>query len=811
MNKRQAKDSPRKGDPQFSSGFQAGWSAEAGRWLTKEGKFSTRSKVLAENATVSKDNFGGSAKFRFPTPITSNFEIIESVLYNGDSNAPMSGVGGVLNTMVQSSLGYGNRMQASYEAGLNKWSKDRGNKMLGVKGFDKTPESKPMPNYMPVQIQTRFSLAEHYYNTDGDVMNIVDAPIELLSRKIDVICGDKRLRTEIETFIAEKNLEAVISQMWSVMREYGQAYPFEIWDDPDNPRDLISIVHLPPKSVHIGYNWAYGLSSDYAGADAWTESLLNAVFPPAMFKILMRHWNDSPMYEIPANGVLLSGNFLRPVFDRNRDWMRYSMPMISRVFRELVDRVVYQDSVRALVEGYKYQLWVIKLGDADHIPLPQEIAAVRQMVTDVSGDRTGMFVWRNAPFEVEVHAPKGLQEMISNDYYGGITKEILRKMGITSQVISGETPGTLGSAGGRGAAADKGDMNVQLFFERSRYQSRQILDWLVALTKKWVRNNTLGKKLPVKELNSLSFDFAPTYVEMAGRVSEIYGPMYRDGALSHHTYVGAAGLKGDIELSYKEDETDARESGLLNPPVTFAQMVVNAQGDTKTVEQTEPQGSPDKAMEQNNAAQDRGNLPQKMTAADFIQPIALNPSFNVTMPQPQQTFNIDARQPEQPAPVTNVTVEAAQINLPEQPAPVVNVEAPEVNVHVPRQIMPDVNINVPRQPAPVVNVAPPNVVVEAAQVDVHVPEQPAPVVTVEAAQIHIEKPDPIVPVVNVDVHVPEQPAPVVNVEAPDVTVLNQVQPTPVNIENQVIVPKKDEPKVVEFEYDKEGNIIRAKG
>ncbi len=818
MPKKIVKDKPHKGDPKFIANVQAGWNAKAGRWFEANGKFSTREKVLAANI-AKPENYGGKVNFRIPTPITSSFEILETTMFNGEADVPMAGVGGVLNAITQSTVGYRNQMSASYDRSVSKWENDRRNKMMGVQGFDKTPEDKPVPNFMPVQIQTKYSLAEHYYNTDGDVANITDAPIELLSRRIDVICSDKRLRTEVETFIHSHNLESIMSELWSIMREYGQSYPFEVWDDPDNPKELIDIIPLPPKSVHIGYNWAYGLSPNYVGANAWSQSLLNSVFPPAMFRVLMRHWDDSPMYEIPAGGVLLPGTNLRPLFDRRRSYLRYSMPPISRVFRELVDRTIYQDSVRALVEGYKYQLWVVKVGDADHIPLPQEIAAVKDMMNGIAGDRTGTLVWRDAPFTVEVHAPKGLQEMLSNDYYGGLTREILRKMGITAQVIDGETPGTLGSVGGRGSASEKGDINVQLFFEKARYQAKQVTDWLYYLVEKWVRYNSAGRKLPVKALDALSFDFAPTYAEMAGRIKEIYGPMYRDGALSHHTYTRAAGLKGDIELDYKEEETPAREKGLLNPPVTFSQMVVNAKGDTKEVAQTEPKGSPDAAGEQNNAAQDRGTV-SKMKGEEEYRP----PEIHVHMA-------------EQPAPVVNVG--APIVNMPEQQPTTINVAASEIpapNVTVNNEISqptfspkiivnppsvqvapPYVNVNVPEAQPPVINVAAPNVTVEAAQINV--PEQPAPVVnveapnvtveapnvTVEAAQIHVEAPDPIAP--NVHVNIPAA-QPIIHVDAPEVHITNEVNPTPVTVENEIVLPEKKDKKI-KFKYDRDGNIIGA--
>jgi hypothetical protein len=486
-----------------------------------------------------------------------------------------------------------------------------------------------------------------------------------------------------------------------------------------------------------------------------------------------------------------------------------------------VDRTIYQDSARALVEGYKYQLWVVRLGDPDHIPLPQEITAVKDMMNGIAGDRTGTLVWRDAPFVVEVHVPKGLGEMLSNDYYGGLTREILRKMGITAQVIDGETPGTLGSVGGRGSSSEKGDINVQIFFEKARYQADQILDWLIYLAKKWVRYNSAGKKLPVKSLDSLSFDFAPTYAEMAGRIEKIYGPMYRDGALSHHTYTRAAGLNGDVELDYKKEESDARDNGLLNPPVTFSQMVVNAKGDTKEVAQTEPQGSPDKAGEENNAAQDRGESP-KMRAGVDSQPIIINNIMQKPEAPPAPIYNagdVIVNNPKQDAPIINVAAaEPANVTINNQvePTPVeinntvqpATVSAPPIHVSA---AAPQIDVHLPAQEPPIVNVAAPNVTVEAAQINM--PEQPAPVVnveapnvTVEAAQIHVAAAEQVQPTIHVNVPAAQ---PVINVAAPEVHVTNEVPAPEVTVNNEIVMPEKKDQKI-EFEYDRNGNIVGAR-
>jgi hypothetical protein len=225
-----------------------------------------------------------------------------------------------------------------------------------------------------------------------------------------------------------------------------------------------------------------------------------------------------------------------------------------------------------------------------------------------------MFVWRDSPLTVEVHIPKGLDQMIGNEYGGTLTKNFFRKMGISSEIISWEIPGMLGSSGGRGSGgASKGDIDVQLYIERARYQAAQVTSWAEYLVRKWARNNSKR----VKDLNKIKLPFMPTVIEMENRIKNVFGPMYRDGALSHRTYVGGAGLNGDNELAQKRMELKDRD--ILLPPVTFAQVVVGSDGETKTAVQTEPLGSPDTATEQNNAIRRKSHVQADERGTGFME------------------------------------------------------------------------------------------------------------------------------------------------------------------------------------------------
>lgn len=746
--------------PAYKAGVQAGFNKKSGRFHTTDGKIATREKALEENTVSSLSDTSQGIRLINLTPISNalgKFEVMTSGMK--DAGEQYSGIANVI------------------QAALNLAS---------------DPEGKRPANYMLPQVQSRMRLAEYYYQTEGDATGVCDVPVELMSRRLVVDCPDTGLRSDIEDFIVEHNLEELVGELWRTTRVYGQAFPFECWSD--NNKDLLAVVNLYPLHVHIGYHWGF-IGPEMIGEKTWSEALIQSRLPPALHKPLLRHWNENPPPDIGLNswaqGAPLDGELLKPIRDRDFNWARYSMPMLSRGFRDLTSRIVHEDAVRAVTEGYKYQLIVFKLGDADHPPSPKELGALRSVLTGINGERTGTLVWRN-PLEVEIIVPEGLDKLMGNDYLGYLTKSFFRKMGITSQVLSGETPGTLGSvaAGGRSTSS----IDVTIYIERSRYQADQVTRWIEYLVKKWGSANSRAKKA----LSKTRIRFAPTQFEMETRIKEVMLPMYESGVLSARTLYGSAGLTYEAEIANKTEEKKARDGGLLDPPATYKQISVTPEGTSSTT-QRKSEGSPDAVEELKNRikkesdTEQRNNDALQKIAASVQQQPQYQPVFNLTMPEqsiamPNIVVNTPAQQVDVHVPASNITVEAA--------------EAQPVNVFVPRQEPPQVTVQAASQ-APV-------------HVDVHVPEQAAPVVNVAAAEVNI--PEQKAPVVNVDVaaaqvNVPkyEQPSIVVNVPAQETPIVNvnvAAAESPAPIVNVIVPETEEEIEVTERNID--GSMKRAK-
>lgn len=547
--------------PLYIANEQAGYNPKSKRWHGVDGKYINKNEAMLQNQLqeTGDSGLGGIVKYSIPTPISTAYGRVEALMFGSPVSDDMP------------------------FAGLANWLQAQ----LSPSPF---AEKRPV-DWMPSRISTRMRLAEHYFNTEGDAEEICSVPVELISGDIVVDAPSTELRQDIETLLFNVDMAAVISELWLSQRTFGQAYPYEVW----NGNSLEGVIPLPPLYVHRGNMYNFSLSSEMFGVASWTQTLVESRFPPIAYRELIDNWNDAKVgmgIEMP-----LPLDNVTAIRDKGFSWYNYTMPMLSRAFRDFTSRIVHEDAVRAVTEGYKYQLWVVKVGDKDHIPLPNEIRTLKAELGKLSGERTGTFVWKN-PFEIEVHIPKGLDDLIGSDYHGQLTRSIFRKMGITPRVISGETPGILGAMTSGGASGDVAQLDVQLYMQRVKYQARQkILPWLHYIVGKWIRKTS---RVGLREMKNVRFGFVPTDIEMAERVKNIFSPMYESGALSWDTYLKSVGLLRENEENNKREEKPLRDEGLLDPPISFKQEVVNPDGSSKDTSSAKSKGSPDTTGEVRN-------------------------------------------------------------------------------------------------------------------------------------------------------------------------------------------------------------------
>ena len=145
-------------EPKYIPNAQAGWHGPASRWLSKQGKFTTKEKAVSENEGIE----GGWVKgtYVMQTPVSDIFATWESVV---DAGAEANTL--IVPMAEGRATGIGNTLAATLRPPL----------------IDKRPAS-----WMDSRMRARMLLGEHYFMTEGDASHVCSVPVELVAGDIDV-------------------------------------------------------------------------------------------------------------------------------------------------------------------------------------------------------------------------------------------------------------------------------------------------------------------------------------------------------------------------------------------------------------------------------------------------------------------------------------------------------------------------------------------------------------------------------------------------------------------------------------------------
>lgn len=462
----------------------------------------------------------------------------------------------------------------------------------------------PMPSAMLAMMR----LSEFYCRTEGDIFQTIEVPLDVALKPLEFESPDAGYQKELEELYSEYNLDIYqnLYYIWLCSGIYGQAFPYEIWgESPEDTR----IVLLPPKNVDVGQSFSLyggGLSIATDSRIRWTEQLIATNFPPMMYNRRSADWNEAV-----AQGINLPirSEDCYPVREKSLPFQRYAVPPVVRASRAISTRRVFEEMRRATVEGYKNQLWLFLLGDAENRPLPDEIAHLADEVEGIGGERTGVMVW-TGDLRVEVIAPNAPDKMMANETYIGLTLEVFRKMGISLMVVSGER----GPMGGSGKTGDM-NIDISIMLERLKFKVNQMLRW-----ERQFRNKLAKKMGPkaVKANKDTRVHFGKIGMEVEREIRERLLPAYQAGPLSIQTFLQEGGWKWVTELERKKDEEKLRE--LFSPPATYAQQVVNQQGQAvKEIKQVPSPGRPPNKLESPQAMVKKEQRDQQVKAGFYLE------------------------------------------------------------------------------------------------------------------------------------------------------------------------------------------------
>lgn len=435
---------------------------------------------------------------------------------------------------------------------------------------------------MPGAVLGMMRLAEFYCQTEGDVFQTIEAPLDIALKPLEIQSPDKGFQDALEELYSERHIDMLqnLYYIWLCSSIYGQAFPLEIIEDPvEDTR----IVLIPPKNVEVGRSFSlHGrMSVKSPSGNGWTDQLLETAFPPMVYNRYVEDWNEAAAQ---GHDIPIPQEDCFPVREKSLPFQRYAIPPIYRASRALSTRRIFEEMRRATVEGVKNQLWYFRYGDpkGENMPLPEEIGFLGDAVEGLYGERTGVLVWEGR-LAVEVIGPQAPDKLMANETYVGLTAEVFRKLGVSLKIVSGEH----GPLGGASRSGDM-DLDVSILLERVKFKVAQMYRWERRFRARLAEQ--MGKEA-VKANEETIVSFGRIGIEVERLIKERLMPAYSAGVMSAQTFLQDAGYDYEVELQRKKDEESDRH--LFMPPATFSQVTVGPGGDPqKEVSQTQPKGRP---------------------------------------------------------------------------------------------------------------------------------------------------------------------------------------------------------------------------
>ena len=444
----------------------------------------------------------------------------------------------------------------------------------------------PGPDPIPNDILTMMELSELFAKTEGDVFQLIEAPMDLSLRPIDIDCSDKGIQKDLEYIYDSEtgiDINDLMSQLWLCSGIYGQAFPLEMWEEDQ----LKWVTLLPPKYVKVGVSSGkFALSLLPFGRERWTEELFEQQVPPMAYNSL--GGADSNDSIATGMDIQILPEYCMPVREKALRFQRYAIPPMARAFRAISSRRILEEMIRSTMEGYRNQLWLFLVGDSDHPPSVPHLNALKAQLESMSGERTGYLVWWNSPFEVQVIAPNTFDKMSGMDSWMALTQHIYRQLGVHLSVVSGEA--AAGSSMGGGDL----DINVRVLLERTKYKRDRLISWERHLRARIAADHLKLKSGPLMDAAiGTKTQFARNPLEVEKEVKEWLMPYYQSGALSPQTFLQKGGFSYDAELERKRQHEPNQEH--FNPPPTYSQSTVNPNTPEKKSE-TAPEGRPPESL-----------------------------------------------------------------------------------------------------------------------------------------------------------------------------------------------------------------------
>lgn len=521
-------------DIEYIKGVQGGYDYSIGRWRNKQGRFASRDEALGK---TSPNEWGMSVKIDL-APTSRKLEAVHLMM------------GGLLDI-------------SGYKKPDEFW-----NAMIAAEQGD---TADPMPS----DILAMMKLSEYFCKVEGDVWQTIEVPLTVGLKELVIEGPDDGLEKDIRELYERLDMLDTLTQIWLCVAMYGQAFPLEVFDGQDTG----GVIILNPKYMRVGKTISAGsfsldLIPENAGQrQLWKKELALQEKKPLFYSAFAENMNE----QLGTTGnVSVKPEACHPVRALAPAFHRYAIPPLARAFRTISTRQILEELIRATIEGFRNQLWMFILGDGDHRPNKDEIAAFTSTLSGAAGDRTGTLVWRG-PLTAEILTPDRLDDNLGREMWRNLTQHIFRQLGISVRLISGESP--LREA----RTAEEAD--IRIFLERLEFWRRRVIEWAMGFNRRWLERtggNKHADNLPIVK-------FGRVFLEIEELIKNLVMPLSQAGLLSKRTSLETAGYNFQTELQRKKEEE--KDLHLFMPTPTFAQTTVRP-GTPEKESETGPKGRP---------------------------------------------------------------------------------------------------------------------------------------------------------------------------------------------------------------------------
>jgi len=449
-----------------------------------------------------------------------------------------------------------------------------------------TPYHPDQTRPIPAETRSAMRLMDFYDRRYGDFHRHFETPVLVAAgSELDIKCADEAWERTLRETYERIDMWTVLWRNWYGASQYGVSFPYEVWTE--DGKDLLQIIDLPPYYVWVGYAVPMGRmasGTNYAllpvnDEQRWSQSAIDTYLMPMSFNRMGVNDNENLAegWNIP-----LANENLQPVRAMSYGYERYPVVPGSRAFLDLGTRMVFDETVRAILEGHMDQLWVFTIGTEKKPATATDMLALQSALAGMTGERTGIFTWDNG-LQVQVHTPKALDGILGADTRQAMTLQMFRSLGGNVRIETGNP-----LIGQRETAADEVDLSMWL--RQLEFPRTYNLKWERYLRAKLARAHGPAA---VAANERTTVTWSRPLVEVAQMVEKELRPLYQMGVLSRRTALERAGYSYDQELERKR--TEKPDEDLFTTPSTYAQTTVNP-STPPTKAETAPNGRPPSAL-----------------------------------------------------------------------------------------------------------------------------------------------------------------------------------------------------------------------